>query len=77
MAMKVISAVVVDGKVELPAETVAEGAHVMILAPEPDEPIRLTSEEERELLDSMEQIRRGDYIDGQDFLRELRSRHGA
>jgi hypothetical protein len=75
--MKVISAVVVDGKVELPTEAVAEGAHVMILAPEAGEPIRLTPDEERELLESMEQIRRGDYIDGQDLLRELRSRHGA
>lgn len=75
--MKVISAVVVDGKVELPAEAVAEGAHVMILAPEASEPIRLTPEQESELLESMEQIRRGDYINGQDLLRELRSRHGA
>jgi hypothetical protein len=73
--MKVITGTVIDGRVEIPAESVAEGAHVMVLAPESDEPIQLTSAEERELFEAMEQIRRGEYMDGQDLLNELRSRH--
>jgi hypothetical protein len=73
--MKAITGTVIDGRVEIPAESVAEGAHVMVLAPESDEPIRLSSAEEQELLDAMEQIRRGEYTEGHDLLNELRSRH--
>jgi hypothetical protein len=72
--MKVITGTVIDGRVEIPAEAVAEGAHVMVLAPESDEPIRLSPAEEQELLEAMEQIRRGEYMEGQDLLSELRSR---
>ena len=70
--MKVITGRVIDGRVELPAEFVAEGAHVMVLAPESDEPVRLSPAEERELVEAMDQIRRGEYVDGQDLLNELR-----
>ena len=45
----------------------------MVLAPESGEPLRLSPSEETELLEAMEQIRRGDYIDGDDLLNELRS----
>lgn len=72
--MKVMTGTVVGGRVELPAEFVAEGAHVMVLAPESDKPVRLSPAEERELVEAMDQIRRGEYIDGQDLLNELRSR---
>ena len=65
--MKVITGMVVDGKIELPAESVAEGAHVMVLALESDEPIRLSAAEEQELAESMEQIRRGEFIDGDEL----------
>jgi hypothetical protein len=39
--------------------------------PEPDEPIRLTPEEEEELSEAVEQIRQGNYVDGQTLLDEL------
>jgi hypothetical protein len=71
--MKVITGTVVDGKVELPAELLAEGVHVMILAPDSDEPIRLSTAEESELLEAMEAINRGDFVDGDDLLNEIRS----
>ena len=71
--MKVLSGTVVHGKIEVPADSFADGARVMILAPEPDEPIRLTPEEEDELSESIEQIRRGNYVDGHALLDELRS----
>jgi hypothetical protein len=74
--MKVITGTVVDGKVELPSDTLEEGAPVAILAPDPDEPITLTEAEERDLLEAVEDIRRGEYVDGLDLLGELRSRVG-
>jgi hypothetical protein len=72
--MRVITGIVVDGKVELPAESLAEGAHVMVLALEAAEPVHLSPAEEQELLEAMEQIRAGEYVDGDDLLLELRSR---
>jgi hypothetical protein len=71
--MKVLSGTVVQGKIEIPADSLADGASVMILAPEQDEPIRLTPQEEDELSEAIEQIRQGNYVDGQVLLDELRS----
>jgi hypothetical protein len=70
--MKVITGTVVHGKVEVP-DSFAEGAHVMILATETSGPIRLTPQEEEELVTAMDEIRRGEFIDGQDLIDELRS----
>jgi hypothetical protein len=39
----------------------------------PANPIQLSPAEERELLEAMEYIRRGDYVDGEDLLNELRA----
>ena len=71
--MKVLTSTVMDGKVELPAEFADEGAHVVVLAPESDGAVRLSPAEEQELLDAMEEIRRGEYVDSEDLLNELRS----
>jgi hypothetical protein len=43
------------------------------VVPEPGEPIVLSPSEEQELWEAMEEIRRGEYIDGEDLLSELRS----
>jgi hypothetical protein len=75
--MRVITGTVVDGKIELPAEALAEGVHVTVLAPEAAEPVRLSAIEERELFEAMEQIHAGEFVDGDDLLLELRSRHQA
>jgi hypothetical protein len=45
----------------------------MVLAAESDEPILLSAAEERELMDAVDEIHRGEYIDGRDLLNELRS----
>jgi len=74
--MKVITGTVVDGKVEVPSDALEEGAPVAILAPDPDEPIQLTPAEEQDLLAAVEEIRRGEFVDGHDLLNELRSRVG-
>lgn len=76
--MKVIAGTVIGGKVEIPAEAFAEGEHVMVLAREAEAEIRLSEEEEEEeLLEAMEEIQRGDYVDGEDLLQELRTRTGG
>ena len=75
--MRVITGTVVDRKVELPADLVAEGTHVMVLAPEADEPVRLSPSDEAELLEAMEEIQRGDFVDGQDLLADLKARRRA
>ncbi len=40
---------------------------------EPDEPVELSPAEEEELLEAQEEILRGEYVDGEDLLNELRS----
>jgi hypothetical protein len=71
--MRVATGTIVDGKIELPEEFASEGAQVVILAPESGEPVRLSPAEERELSEALEEIRRGEYVDGTDLLNELRS----
>lgn len=73
--MKLATATVLNGKVELPGEFVDEGTHVIILAPDSGEPVQLSPAEEAELQEAMEQIQRGEYVDGQALLDDLRSRH--
>jgi hypothetical protein len=73
--MKLATGTVIDGKIEVPAEFVADGTHVMVLASEPGEPVRLSPAQEAELSEAMEQIDRGEYIDGQVLLDDLRARN--
>jgi hypothetical protein len=75
--MRVITGTVVGGKVELPAEFIEDGTQVMVLAPEVGAPVQLSPAEEDELTESMEQIRRGEYVEADDLLNELRSRNQA
>ena len=73
--MKLVSGTVVDGRVEIPEDSLRDGSRVMILTLEPDEPIHLTPAEEEELLEAAEQIRRGEFTDGPTLLAELRALH--
>ena len=72
--MKVITGTVVGGKIDVPPDALREGAQVAVLAPDPDEPIVLSKEEEHGLLSAMDAIRRGESIAGAELLRELRTR---
>lgn len=47
-----------------------------VLAPDPDEPITQTADEEQELLNAMETIRRGEHFSGTDLIAELHARSG-
>lgn len=70
--MKVATGTVVDGKVVVEGETLAEGSTVTVLLREDDEGFVLTPEEEEELLESIAQIERGEFVSGEQLLERLR-----
>lgn len=73
-AMKLVTGKVENGKVALPEGEFEEGAAVAVLASTADEPVSLTSAEEEALIESLSAIRSGNYVSGEDLLRELRQR---
>ena len=75
--MKVISGTVIGGKIEVPMDAFAEGDRVAILGADSAAPIALTPEQEDELLAAVLDIRRGQYVNGQDLMAELRKRTGS
>jgi hypothetical protein len=70
--MKMLTARVVGGRLDLPADELPEGATVTVLVPD-DEPIALTAEQREQLKDSIAQANRGETINAREFLRSLRS----
>jgi len=72
--MKVITGRVVSGKIEFEAD-LREGTPVAILAAD-DEGFHLSAEEENELVEALEDIRRGNFVDGRALLQELRGSSG-
>lgn len=74
LAMKLVTGTVENGKVVLPEGEFEEGAAVAVLASTPDEPVRLTAAEEEALIESLAEIRSGNYVTGVDLLQQLRSR---
>ena len=71
-AMKVATGIVVDGKVVVEGESLAEGSTVTVVLREDDEAFELTPEEEEELLESIQQIERGEFVSGEQLLERLR-----
>ncbi len=69
--MKVISGTVVDGKIVVEREPLEEGSTVTVLAQEGDEDFELTAEQEALLLKAIEEADQGDFIDGDELLKEL------
>lgn len=74
--MRVITATVIGGKVDLPLD-IADGSAVTILAPDGDEAIDLSADQERELSESLAEIRAGRYVDGRQLLDGLKARRDA
>lgn len=68
--MKVITGVVVGGKIELETD-LAEGTPVAILAAG-SSGFRLSRDEEDELFAALQDIRSGSYEDGYELLQELK-----
>ena len=69
--MKVMTARVVDGRIDTGDAELQEGASVAVLISESSE-FRLTPAEQDELELALAEIRRGEYTDGRQLLRELR-----
>src|SRR5207244_4383669 len=70
--MKVATGTVVDGRVVVEGANLAEGSTVTVLLREDDEAFDLTPEEEAELLESISEIERGQFVSGEDLLERLR-----
>jgi hypothetical protein len=70
--MKVATGTVIDGKVVVEGEPLEEGTKVTVVLREDDEFFELTPEEEAELLASIAEIERGEYITGEELLERLR-----
>lgn len=70
--MKIVTGKVVHGRVEVPADVVAEGSLVTMLVSEPEEGFELSPELEDELVEAVAEAERGEFVDGWKLLRELK-----
>jgi hypothetical protein len=70
--MKVATGVVVEGKVIVEGEALVEGSTVTVVLRDDEEAFDLTPEEEEELLESIAQIERGEFVTGEQLLERLR-----
>ncbi len=71
--MKVLSAKVVNGQLDVPEGILEEGATVILLVPEDDEEgFTLSQEDQALLLESIAQGERGEVVDGWQLLDELK-----
>lgn len=70
--MKIATGTVIDGKVVVESEALPEGSTVTVLLREDEEAFDLTPEEEKELLESIAEIERGEFISGERLLERLR-----
>ncbi len=71
--MTIMPGKVVNGRVEVEDYELPEGADVKVYLRD-ERPVELTPELESELEASIDEIERGEYVDGDEFLRNLRSR---
>jgi hypothetical protein len=69
--MKLATGKVVGGKIVVEGEPLKEGSTVTLLAREDDEDFELGPHEEALLLETTESVKRGDFVDGDEFLRKL------
>ena len=69
--MKIATGTVVDGKVVLQGEALAEGAVVTVLAREVDEVFTVTADDENQLLAAMAQADRGEVTSWDDIRCDL------
>ena len=70
--MKVATGTVIDGKVVVEGESLSEGTKVTVVLREDEEFFHLTPQEEAELLASIAEIERGEYITADELLERLR-----
>ena len=70
--MKILTAKVVDGRLELPKGEVEEGAIVTVLISEGERSFELSPDDENRLLESIAQAERGEILDGWQLLNDLK-----
>lgn len=71
--MKMFSAKVVDGRLDVPDGALPEGTTVTVLVPDEDDAgFKLSESEENELLEAIAACERGEFVDGWQLLRELK-----
>jgi hypothetical protein len=71
--MEIMTARVVDGRLDLPDDALPEGAMVTLLVHVDGETdFALTEEQEAELTEAIAQANRGEGVDGWELLRELK-----
>lgn len=70
--MKLLSAKVIDGHLDVPEGTLPEGIRVTVLVPEDDSQFELAQEQQEELATAVAEADRGEGIDGWRLLDELR-----
>ena len=70
--MKIATGTVVDGKVVVEGEALTVGSTVTVVLREDDEAFELTPEEEEDLLESLAEIERGEFVSGEQLLERLR-----
>lgn len=69
--MKVMTARVVDGKIDIGDAELEEGARVAVLISEGSD-FQLSDADQAELEAALEEIQRGEYVDGRELLRDLK-----
>ena len=70
--MKIANGRIVDGKVVLEGEPLAEGAVVTVVAREDDETFDVDPDEERALLEAIAQADRGQVVSWEELRKQLR-----
>jgi hypothetical protein len=70
--MRIATGEVIRGKLEVGGDCLEEGATVTVRVPERDETFTLTPDEEVALEESLRQATRGEFVDAETLLRELR-----
>ena len=70
--MKLLSAKIVDGHLDVPEGTLPEGVHVTVLVPEDESGLELTEAQQDELVAAVAEADRGEGSDGWQLLDELR-----
>ena len=70
--MKMLTARMVDGQLDVPKGLIEEGTTVTVLVPEEEDGVELTDAEAAFIRESFAQISRGEWVDGRELLDEIR-----
>jgi hypothetical protein len=74
VGMRIIPGRVQGGKIIPEGDVLlTEGTTVTVIVDSPDETISLTSEQEAQLLDAIDEVDRGEVIDARDLLNRLKA----